>query len=408
MKLARSLRLSAGALLRHKLRTALALAGLVIGVAVVLVMVGIGEGAKREVLRQIQKLGVDLLIVTAGEIGPVAGRQSRSGRFITLLPSDCDAIARECASVLRTAPGRSGAQRVKFGPLSTVTTILGTTRQFREIRSAPVRRGRYFTDEENAAARRVAVLGARVVEKIFDGMDPIGTQIRIGKVPFEVIGVLAAKGASTDGAGDEDNQVLIPIKTAMRRVFNVDHLSCVYVQVADQDSLPSVQAGIRSLLRERHALDYHRRVDDFNIEDQDITLRAESEAAGSFTAMIIGLAGISLFVGGVGILSIMLITVKERVAEIGLRMAVGARPRDIVVQFMSEALMLGVVGGALGLTLGLTADFAIGELTEWVTYVPPQWIIAAMSASILMGLAAGVFPAVRAARMNPIDALRTE
>lgn len=408
MKLAQSLRLSAGALLRHKLRTALAMAGLVIGVAVVLVMVGVGEGAKREVLRAIERLGTDMLVVTPAEMRPVAGRSVRASRVATLLLSDSDAIAAECASVVRSAPGQSAARRIKFGPLSTISTVLGTTADFQTIRNAPVSQGRYFTAEENAAMRRVAVLGTTVVERIFDGAEPLGARIRVGGIPFEVVGVLKSKGATADGSGNEDNVILVPIKTGLRRVFNVDHLDRVYVQVAGRTALPQAEAEIRALLRERHDLDYRRRSDDFNVEDQALALRTESEAANSFTAMIIGLAGVSLFVGGVGILSIMLITVKERVGEIGLRIAIGARPRDILVQFLSEALMLGVGGGVLGLALGLASAQAIGELTEWLTYVPRQWIVAAMSASILLGLASGVYPAVRAAQMNPIDALRAE
>ncbi len=407
MKLVLSLRISAGALLRHRLRTALALGGLVIGVAVVLVMVGIGEGAKREVLRQIGSLGVDLLVVTAGETKPVAGRESTGGRYVSLMLSDASAMANDCDAIVRAAPAQSGARRIKFGALSTMSTVLGTTSEFETICNAPAVRGRYFTADDNEASRRVAIVGARVVEKIFDGVDPLGTHIRIGSVPFLVVGILKSKGASADGGGDEDNRVVIPIKTALRRVFNVDHIDCVYVQTAE-NSLALAEDSIRSLLRDRHALDYLSRADDFDIQDQEIALRAKSDAAGDFTSMIIGLAAISLFVGGIGILSIMLITVKERVGEIGLRLAIGARPRDIVMQFMSESMMLGIAGGILGLGLGMGTVVAIGELTEWVTYVPPQWIGAAMVASVALGLGAGVYPATRAAHMNPIDALRAE
>jgi putative ABC transport system permease protein len=408
MKLLRSLHISAGALLRHKLRTALALAGLVIGVAVVLVMVGVGEGAKRAVLQQIERLGTDMLVVTAGESRPTPGRQLRAGRVISLRLSDSDAIAAECASVARTAPAQSGARRIKFGRVSTFSTVLGTTPPFETIRNAPVVRGRYFTAAENAAARRVAIVGTTVVAKIFDNVDPLGNEIRIGAIPFEIIGILESKGTAADGSGDEDNQILVPIKTALRRVFNVDHLDRIYVQATDQTALQNAEADIRILLRDRHELDYLRKRDDFDIEDQALALRTKRAATGSFTVMIIGVASITLFVGAIGILSIMLITVKERVSEIGLRMAVGARPRDIAVQFLCEALMLGIAGGALGLASGLAVAVAIGGLTEWSTYVPPEWILAAMSASVLSGLAAGVYPALRAAHMNPIDALRAE
>ena len=255
---------------------------------------------------------------------------------------------------------------------------------------------------------RVAVVGATVVERLFAGADPIGARFRIGHVPFRVVGILAAKGTSVDGSGDEDNVVLVPVKTAMRRVFNLDHLDQVYVQATGRDELTKAEAEIAELLRVRHDLDHLRKPDDFEVEDQARALRADMETADSFTTMIAGLAGVSLFVGGVGILAIMLITVRERVSEIGLRMAVGARPRDILVQFMSEALMLGLSGGVFGLASGLAVAFGIGEFTEWATHASPEWGLAALAASLVLGVLAGVYPAMRAASMNPIIALRSE
>jgi putative ABC transport system permease protein len=408
VKLVRSLRISTGSLLRHKLRTALAMSGLVVGVAVVLVMVAVGEGAKREVLAQIERLGTNMLVVMPAEALPTPGRDLQTSRATSLGLGDSEALVAECPTVELTAPARSGTKRVKYGRDSTMATILGTTPAYREIRRAPVERGRYFSEEEATSAQRVAVIGATVVKHLFADSDPLGAQFRIGHVPFRVIGVLKSKGASADGGGDEDNQVLVPVKTALRRLFNIDHLDQVYVQVAAEASLAKAETEIAQLLRTRHDLDRLRRADDFQIEDQARALRTEVSAADSFTTMIAGMAGVSLFVGGIGILSIMLITIRERVGEIGLRMAIGARPRDILVQFMSEALMLGACGGTLGLALGLSVAFGIGEFTEWTTYVSPEWGLAALIASVLLGVVAGVYPAMRAAAMDPIVALRAE
>ncbi len=408
MKLIRSLPISVNSLLRHKLRSALAMLGLVIGVAVVLVMVAIGEGAKREVLGEINRFGTDMLVVSAIDREPLPGREPEKLRATSLVLRDSDAIVAECASVVKTAPVRSASKRIKFGPRSTLATVLGTTPEYEDVRKAPAHRGRYFTAEDNASSRRVALVGTTVAKNLFMDGDPIGSRIRVGDVPFEVIGVLASKGTSIDGNGDQDNQVLVPIQTAMRRLLNADHLDRIYVQTSGRDALHRAETDIVALLRNRHELNRLRWADDFSVEDQARVLRAEVEAADSFTAMIAGMAGISLFIGGVGILSILLITVKQRVGEIGLRMAIGARPRDILTQFMFEALLLSVSGGAFGLLLGLAAAFGIGEFTEWTTYVPVEWSAVSLGASLVLGIVAGVYPARKAALMNPIDALRAE
>jgi putative ABC transport system permease protein len=408
MRVVRDLRIAARALLRHKLRTALAVSGLAIGVAVTLVMVGIGEGARRGVLAQIEQLGSDMLVVSPAETVPVPGRERQARRATTLSLGDCEAIADECESVVRIAPSRSGTKRMKSGPFSTMATVLGTTADYEHIKNAPVLAGRYFTSDEAGSARRVAIVGATIVKNLFRNVDPIGRQFRVGHVPFRVIGVLAAKGTSLDGGGDADNQILVPIKTAMRRVFNVDYLDSIYVQTSGRHDLPLAEREIAALLSHRHDLVHLRRPDDFTIEDQARSLRAEMEAADLFTSMIAGVAGVSFFVGAIGILSIMLITIRERVGEIGLRIAVGARPRDILSQFLSESLLLGAFGAALGVVVGGATTYGIGELTEWSTHVSAEWWAASLVASLVVGVAAGVYPAIRAARLDPIRALRTQ
>jgi len=408
MSIIRNLRIAARALIRHKLRTALATSGLVIGVAVTLVMVGIGEGARSEVMAQIEQLGSDMLVVSPAEVLPVPGRERQTRRATTLRLDDSGAIANSCSSVVRVAPARSGTKRIKRGPFSTIATVLGTTADYELIKNAPVVAGRYFDTAEAEAASRVAIIGATVAKNLFRNTNPVGHQIRVGHVPFQVIGVLAAKGTSVDGGGDADNKILVPVKTAMRRVFNIDYLDSIYVQTAGRAELQRAENEISTLLSDRHDLEHLRRPDDFIIEDQARALRAEMDAADSFTSMIAGVAGVSFFVGAIGILSIMLITIRERVGEIGLRIAVGARPRDILMQFLSESLLLGASGAILGVALGGATSYCIGELTEWSTQVSAEWWIASLVTSLLVGIAAGVYPAMRAARFDPIKALRAQ
>ncbi len=408
MRICRNLALSRKVLLRHRVRTALAISGTGVGVAAVLVMVAIGEGAQRELLARIDSMGRNLLVVTARPTQPLVGRSSTGGFATTLKLADAEAMLDECSRVERTAPSMDDNLQVKYGTLSTRTTVRATTPQFEEIRNFRTVRGRYFTDEEDRVRLRVAVLGSRVVETLFEGVDPIGETIRIGGIPFEVIGVLESKGASLNSGSDEDNQILIPLRTGLRRVFNLDYLNLVYVQVRDGEDLEAAEAEISSLLRRRHRLDSFAKPDDFRVRNQLVILQAERETAASFQRLITALASIALIVGGVGILSIMLLSIRERRNEIGLRMAVGAKRRDVKMQFLVEALILGGGGGFTGLLVGLAAAASIGWATEWQTAVSGPAIALALGAALIVSLVFGVYPAQRAATLDPIDSLKAE
>ena len=407
MKIYRNIRISRKTLFAHKLRTVLALIGITIGVAAVIIMVAIGEGAQRAVLKQIEDMGTNLLVVNAGRVQTFAGRRRQSGIVTNLRIRDSDAIAEECSAVSLVAPAQDRARQVKYGEFATLATILGSTPEFQKVRNFPTTKGRFFNEDENKASLRVAVIGSQIQDNLFEGADPIGETIRIGKIPFEVIGVLRSKGVTPEGA-NEDNQILIPLNTALRRVFNVTYLNRIYVSVKNQRSMPMAERQISELLRERHRLLLRNKPDDFMILNQANILAAEKKTSQTFSTMIVGVAAISLFVGGIGILAVMLLAIKERTNEIGLRMAVGSRRKDILVQFLSEAMILSFTGGFLGVLLGVGAAWALGSATELQTAVSAAPIAISLGFSLSVGLFFGVFPARRASLLNPIDALRAE
>ena len=397
----------AQAVAAHKLRTALALTGIVIGVSAVIIMVAIGNGAQEEVLSKIEAMGTNLLIVNAGQVQKSAGRQQIRGTVTTLALADVDVIARECSAVKVAAPVQSKKIQVKYGNLSTNTTVVGTATEFQEVRNFRVAKGVFFTDEENLASRRAAVLGQSVVKNLFEGRNPVGETIRIGKVPFEVIGVMESKGVDLNGF-DQDDQVFIPIRTAMRRVFNVTYINAINIQAVNTEAMERAAAQTSELLRDRHRLNKQQKPDDFTIQNQSDLLEAQRETTDTFTMLIGSIASISLLVGGIGILAIMLIAIRERTNEIGLRMAVGASRKDIMTQFVIEASILGVGGGLVGILLGILVAFFVRIGTSWAVSISPDSVGLAFGFSLLVGLFFGVYPARRASLLDPITALRSE
>lgn len=407
MKLYRNIRISRKTLFSHKLRTFLALLGITIGVAAVIIMVAVGEGAQREVLQQIEAMGTNLLVVNAGRVKTFAGRERQIGIVTTLKIRDSEAVAEECSAVALAAPAQDRNLQVKYGNYSTMTKILGSSSAFQNIRNFPTVKGRFFTEEENKAAFRVAVIGSQIFDNLFEGKDPIGEIIRVRKIPFEVIGVLKSKGVSPEGS-NEDNQILIPINTALRRVFNLNYLNSIYVGVKNRQSMTTAEKQIAALLREQHRLDIRNKADDFTIQNQLTILETERATTQTFTTMITSVAAISLFVGGIGILAVMFLAVKERTNEIGLRMAVGSRRKDIMAQFISEATILGFLGGFMGVFLGTAGAWIVETATKWQTAISLKPIVISLFFSLSIGLFFGVFPARKASLLNPIDALRAE
>jgi putative ABC transport system permease protein len=407
MKVARGLGISTKQLSAHKTRTVLALVGIIIGVSAVIVMVAVGNGAQKEVLDKIEAMGTNLVVVSAGQARPTAGRQSMRGTVTTLRPEDADAIARECRSVVAVVPVQSQKLPVKFGLASVSTTIVGTTAEYPEVRDIRVERGAFFTSEENAAALRVAVVGRTVVANVFGGDDPIGERIRIGTIPFEVIGVLEPKGVDFNGV-DQDDQIVIPLRTALRRVFNQEHLGAIQLRSRSEEAMAVTAAEVREVLRERHRLDRTGAPDDFTIQTQAELLETQRDVTDTFTMLVGSIAAVSLLVGGIGILAIMLIAIRERTREIGLRLAVGASRRDIRTQFVLEAAMLSTGGGVAGILLGVIGAGVVGTATGWAISVTPASIVLAFGFSFGVGTFFGVYPAPRASRLDPINALRSE
>jgi putative ABC transport system permease protein len=367
----------------------------------------VGEGAQREVIRIIQEMGTNLLVVSAERTQAFAGREFEPGLVKTLTRDDADAIREECPSVEIVAPSQHKRLLARYEGSAVQTKILGTTPEYTDIRNFQVVDGEFFTEEDDKLAARVAVIGAAVRRNLFGEDYPIGQTIRIENIPFEVIGALRPKGVSAEGS-NEDDQIMIPLRTALRRVFNQSHISNIHVRAERRDLMRPAEDEIRAVIRERHRLTFRDLPDDFTIQNQITALEAEEATAASFTLLIAGIAAISLLVGGVGILAVMLIAVRERTPEIGLRMAVGARRRDILVQFLSEALILGLAGGVLGVAVGMIGALVVGWTTRWNTVVPFDFIGVALVFSLSVGLFFGVYPARQASLLFPIDALRSE
>jgi putative ABC transport system permease protein len=405
MKPFRGTRIALKSLTAHRLRVMLALFAVMIGVAAVIIMVGIGRGAERAVIEQIQQMGSNLLIVSAGQSRAIKGREGSLLIMTNLTRKDSTAIEEECDFVKRVAPVHWKKLPVKYESVSYTTKIVGTLPSLRMVRNLSIRSGSFFTYDDNKTMARVAVLGPAVVQNLFSGQNPIGESIRIGKVLFRVIGVTNPKGEIQ--GEDEDDQIFIPMRTALSRLMNVTHLTNVYVEAKRSRDMRKAEDQIRWLLRERHRL-REEKVDDFTIQNQADVLDVESSVARTFSLLVAGIALISLLIGGVGILGVMLLSVRERVAEIGIRRAVGARRNDILVQFLIESSFMGIAGGLLGLLLGVTLGQVISKITGMPVAFVVEYVIVSLVFSLIVGMVFGIYPAWKAAQLDPIEALNTK
>lgn len=407
MKIYRNLKISRKTLLRHRMRTVLALMGIIVGVSVVIVMVAIGNGARAEIVSKIEDLGTRLLIINPADQRSLPGRGQSRGLVTTLTARDADAIQKEIPEALTVVAAVSRPARVKYGNLTTNTSILGTTEYFPVMRNFRAVRGWFFSGRENRMSRRVAVLGHSVSVNLFEDRDPVGRILRIGRVPFEIIGVMEPKGVDLYGT-DQDDQIFIPLNTALRRVFNQDHITAVYLQADPRSDLEAVKERVRSLLRGRHGLAGEDRPDDFIVQSQSDLIAARTETTSTLTSLTAGIAGISLIVGGIGILAVMLLSIRERRQEIGLRLAVGARPGDVRDQFLFEAVFLSVGGGVLGMAAGLIIALFLKFILSWVISVSAASVLFSFAFSLMVGLFFGVYPAHKASLLDPVVALRSE
>ncbi|TAL67651.1 MAG: FtsX-like permease family protein [Bacteroidetes bacterium] len=407
MKYIKNIKLSWKALLINKTRTFFALIGLSIGITTVMVMVSIGNGAKKKMTEQFEKMGANLIVVNSGKNSKVMGRQQFINQVKSLKLKDAEALAEECPSVDKTVPTADKYVKIKYSNTATMTMVQGASPDFLEVKNFQIRQGRFFTDNEDKLTKRVAVLGNQVQKNLFGDKIPIGETIFIEKIPFVVIGTLISKGMSPDGA-NEDNVVVIPIQTSLRRVLNIDYLNRIFVKTKGKEVMNSAEKEIEFLLRERHKLNIKNKENDFTLDNKLNAMIAERESSQLFTWLIVGIASISLFVGGIGVLAVMLLSIRERTTEIGLRISVGARKKDIVQQFLFESSMLGISGGCSGVVTGLLISWIIGATTQWQTYISIDSVIMSVLFSFTIGLIFGVFPALKAAKLDPIQALQKE
>lgn len=404
MRLDRVLLLAGRSAWRQRRRAWPAASGIAVGVAAMIAMVAVGEGAERAVVARIRAMGSELVVVSAGQVKVIAGRARQVGNVTTLTLEDAEAIARDCPSVAAAAPVQSRKLRIRAGDLSAQTTVLGGGAGILRIRNVEVAEGRTFGEEEARAALRVALVGPTVARAVLGDGSPLGATLRLDGVPFEVVGVLAPKGLDASG-NDQDDVVIVPIRTALRRLFNLDHLSSVYVQ-ARRGRAAEAAREIEVLLGERHR-SRPGRAPDFTVQNQADALAAEQGAAEGFTVLLGAVSAVALVIGGVGVLAVMLIAVRERVREVGLRRAVGATRRDVLLLFAGEALWIGLAGSLLGLAAGALSAWTASRLGGWPVLVSGGSAVRAMAASTLVALAFGAIPARRAARVDPATSLRS-
>lgn len=391
-------------LVANKLRSLLTMLGIIIGVAAVIALVSIGNGVKQDIEDSISSLGSNLLVVLPGAPRTPGARPSQ-GSMKSLKISDYEAIAK-LEGVKAASPMTNGSYVVIYQNKNWTTSVAGVNANFQDVNNWTMTSGRFFSDKNVQNRERVAVVGQTVVKNLFADEDPVGKEIRVKNIPFRVIGVLKSKGNGTMG-NDQDDTVLIPYTTSMERVEGIDYFRRVYVVAKDDEGIDRLQADIENLLRVRHNIK-DTNLDDFNIQNMKSIMETVAQTTGTFTLFLGAVAAISLVVGGIGIMNIMLVSVTERTREIGVRKALGATYSVIVTQFLIEAVVISLMGGFIGIAFGIGASKVIGMVSGMSTIVSVPTIIMSFAFSMAIGLIFGIYPARKAAKLNPIDALHYE
>ena len=400
-----TLRIALRALARNKLRAFLTMLGIIIGVGAVIAMVAIGEGAKSTIRAQIAALGTNVLIVLPGS-NVQGGVRAGFGNVNTLLDSDGKAMARELPSVAFVSPVLRRQDQVVAGNLNWGTLAQGVAPEFQQIRDWQVAEGRFLHEGDMDSAAKVAVIGQTVARQLFGNDDALDAVIRIRNIPFRVVGVLGAKGQTGQGT-DQDDTIMIPYTTMQKRLMRITWVQSIVVKAVNAERVEEAQEQITLLLRQRHRIGPERE-DDFNVRNLSDIAEAATTTARVMAVLLGSVASISLLVGGIGIMNIMLVSVTERTREIGIRMAVGARSRDIMLQFLVEAVVMAATGGLIGILLGVGSSEVIKQWAQWPTLIDPAIIAIAFLFSGAVGVFFGFYPAKKAANLDPIDALRYE
>ncbi len=404
IEIGESVRIAASSLLANKMRATLTMLGIIIGVAAVITMVGLGSGAQKAIADSIQSLGSNLLFIRPGSsaFGHV---HFGAGSRINLKNEDVDALREKCAAAAFVIPEFSRNAQIVYGAKNWNCSVVGTIPEYESVRNFPTEEGRYFTNDEIEQSQRIAVVGADVKTNLFGNESPVGKIIKINQDNFMVVGLLIKKGQQ--GWMNMDDQILIPLTTAQKRVFGTDYVTGITVKVINEQRINEAFLEVEKILRRQHRL-RRDQDNDFSIRNQADVISTFQETNKTFGFLLASIAGVSLIVGGIGIMNIMLVSVTERTREIGIRKAIGAKSRDILMQFLVESTALSLSGGVIGILLGIFLSYALSTWAQWNTLISPFSIIMSFGFATAVGLFFGIYPAKKASALDPIIALRYE
>lgn len=405
MDLVAILKIAVQALTRNKMRSLLTMLGIIIGVGAVIATVGVGQGAQQQVQDQIAAMGTNVIFVSSGSVNS-AGLRLGSGATKTLIYDDMQAIVREVPAISMAAPSSGGSAQIVYENQNWNTRVTGTEPQYFQIRNWDFALGGSFTQDDVTRAANLVVLGATVRQNLFGNADPTGQTVRIGNLPFQVVGVLAAKGQSGIGQ-DQDDAIYVPITTLQKKITGQNWLQNIIASATSQPASYAAQEQITALLRDRHRI-RQGQDDDFSVRNLADVAQLADQSSKVMTLLLASIAGVSLIVGGIGIMNIMLVSVTERTREIGIRIAIGATESDVLRQFLSESVVLSVAGGVIGILFGVASSITITKVLGWHILISMMAVVAAVVFSMAVGVFFGYYPAQKAARLDPIEALRFE